>query len=238
MRMYRREKLYVVSLEHAQERAPSRKIDSQPRHRPVVESSPAAASERGSVGGSEVAASAATTTSSAAVSAPAAAAAAAITRHLGQTGVNLLLRFRQDGHEVTGLLCICVKLAGAREGGVAARTVSGEECNGSASLACTTGPADAVNVVLGIVGVVVVQHMRNVANILNIDISMTRKRELQVSGTMCGRVTVDASLSITPNIILVVHILDRQAFTVLWKTLELQLGEVKRSQSSSPATRE
>ena len=47
---------------------------------------------------------------------------------------------------------------------------------------------------------------------------------------MCGRVILDASLSGTRSSTPTIHVLGRHSFTVLWKTLELQLEVVKRSQ--------
>ena len=46
-------------------------------------------------------------------------------------------------------------------------TISGEERDRSAVSSCPTGSANAMNVVLGVVGIVIVQHMANVAYILN-----------------------------------------------------------------------
>ena len=45
-------------------------------------------------------------------------------------------------------------------------TVSSEQGNGRALRTRTTRPADAVDVVLRVVGVVIVEHMRDVAHIL------------------------------------------------------------------------
>jgi hypothetical protein len=44
-------------------------------------------------------------------------------------------------------------------------TICGEEGNGGANSSCTTGPANTVNIVLRIVWIVIVDHMRNIANI-------------------------------------------------------------------------
>lgn len=45
------------------------------------------------------------------------------------------------------------------------RTVSGEQSDGCSSLASTTGTTDTVDVILRVVGVVIVEHMGNVAHI-------------------------------------------------------------------------
>lgn len=46
-------------------------------------------------------------------------------------------------------------------------TVSGKKGNGGTLLASTTSTTNTVDIVLRIVGVVIVEHMRNVAHILN-----------------------------------------------------------------------
>jgi hypothetical protein len=46
-------------------------------------------------------------------------------------------------------------------------TVSGEECNGRAILPSSSGSADAVNIILRVVGIVIVEHMSDISNILN-----------------------------------------------------------------------
>lgn len=53
-------------------------------------------------------------------------------------------------------------------------TISGEERNGSALGASTTGPPNTMNIVLGVIGVIVVQNMSDVTNIFIIKVS-TRK---------------------------------------------------------------
>jgi hypothetical protein len=51
---------------------------------------------------------------------------------------------------------------------------------------------------------------------------------------MCGRVSLDASLSRTRNIIREVLCPGQAAFTVLRKTLELQFGEVTKASAFTP----
>lgn len=45
-------------------------------------------------------------------------------------------------------------------------TIRGEERNGRASRAGTTSTSDSVDVILRVIGVIVVQHMGNVPNVL------------------------------------------------------------------------
>jgi len=51
-------------------------------------------------------------------------------------------------------------------------TISGKQSDGSAFGTGTTGTTNAVDVVLRVVGVVVVQHMRDVADVF-VEVSMT-----------------------------------------------------------------
>ena len=46
-------------------------------------------------------------------------------------------------------------------------TVSCEEGNSSTSATCSSGSAYAMNVILGVVGIVIVQHMSDISYILN-----------------------------------------------------------------------
>lgn len=78
------------------------------------------------------------------------AAAATVANHLLKLGINILLSLGEHVNEITRLLGI----------------VSGEQGDGGTSLASTAGSADTVDVVLRVVGVVIVEHMSNVAHIL------------------------------------------------------------------------
>lgn len=77
----------------------------------------------------------------------------------------------KDTDELTSLLGICggITLAfrSAKDGQVQVTlTVSGEESNGSTLRTGTTSSADTMDVILGVVGVVIVEHVSNVAHIL------------------------------------------------------------------------
>jgi hypothetical protein len=110
-----------------------------------------------------------TTTESTTAAATVAAISAASTpttvpSHLGETRINVLLSLLEDTHEITGLL----------------RIVSGEEGDGCAFGAGTASSADAVDVVLRVVGVVIVEHMSNVAHIFE-------RKEMVSNGLQHGR---------------------------------------------------
>jgi hypothetical protein len=55
-------------------------------------------------------------------------------------------------------------------------TVGGEEGDGSTGLACTTGAADTMDVVLRVVGVVVVEDVSDVADILKSETLVSHDR--------------------------------------------------------------
>lgn len=125
----------------------------------------------GSVGCSETTAAtaAATPTTTTTTATPAAATAAtAVADHLGKTRVNLLLGLSEDGDEVTSLLSICgeeVRYRSGRNAKVDKHTLSSEEGDGGTLGTGTTSSTNTVDIVLRVVGVVVVQHMSDVANI-------------------------------------------------------------------------
>lgn len=76
-------------------------------------------------------------------------------------------------------------------------TLSGEKGDGGALLASTACSADAMNIILRIVGIVIVQHVSNVSHILKERLARRSKFSLRGSGTICGRVSGDASLSLS-----------------------------------------
>lgn len=93
----------------------------------------------------------------------------AVSGHLSQAGVNLLLGLLEDIHEITSLLGVyseVSKVCGPKRMGQLL-TVSGEEGDGGTHLTSTASTANTVDVILRVVGVVIVQHVSNVANILN-----------------------------------------------------------------------
>jgi hypothetical protein len=81
----------------------------------------------------------------------AATAAATISGHLNETRVDLLLGFLEDIDKVTSLLLV----------------ISSEEGDGGTHGTSTTGTTNSVNVVFRVVGVIVVQHMCDVAHIFS-----------------------------------------------------------------------
>lgn len=115
-----------------------------------------------------------TTTTSAAAPAtvPPAAAATAVAGHLGEARVDLLLGLSENIDKVPGLLGVYGQARLALHGirGYRAQTgltVSGEERNGRALGAGTTSTSNPVDVILRVIGVVVVQHVSDVANVLS-----------------------------------------------------------------------
>lgn len=113
-------------------------------------------------------ASAAATTTVTAIAATAT--TAAIPNHLGETGINVLLGLLENTNEVASLLCIWKSVSEERAGRLGRAemqlTVSGEERNGCAVSAGTARSADTMDVILRVVGVVIVEHMSNIAHIL------------------------------------------------------------------------
>jgi hypothetical protein len=106
-------------------------------------------------------------TAPATVTTVAATTTSSVASHLDQTRINLLLRFREDIHEVTRLLLVCRAVSHSSSPKEEAQlTISGEEGNGGTLLSGTSSTANAVNVILRVVGVIVVEHMGDVANIL------------------------------------------------------------------------
>lgn len=154
-----------------------------------------------SVSAAPVAATATVTTTVTAV-----AAAAAVSHHLLETRVDLLLGLLQHIHEVTGLLSIW-ELVSKNVGSeklkkkeadkrAAGRTISGEEGDGRASGTSTTGPANPVDVVLRVVGVVIVDDVSNVAHVFmtegkrkNLRLACSNGRGVASSGRLGPRKT-------------------------------------------------
>ena len=132
------------------------------------------AAQRSRVGCGVAAATAtAAPTAAASATAPTATTAAtAVADHLGETGVNLLLGLSENSDQVTSLLRICGNGSQISMSqiivfwGKGLHTVSGEERDGGTLSTGTTSTADSVDIVLRVVGVVIVEDMSNVANIL------------------------------------------------------------------------
>ena len=105
---------------------------------------------------------------------PAATTTAAVACHLRETRVNNLLGLLENIHKVASLLGICdsgvsgsslMIRRGGGEGCVVKSTVSGEERDGCALGAGTASSTNTMDIILRIVGVVIVDHVSNVAHI-------------------------------------------------------------------------
>lgn len=97
-------------------------------------------------------------------------AATAVANHLLQTRIDLLLGLAKDGDEITSLLGVWKKLACYKGKGLIRKelTVSGKERNGRSLCTGTASTTNTVNIVLRVVGVVIVNHMSDITNILRI----------------------------------------------------------------------
>jgi hypothetical protein len=89
----------------------------------------------------------------------AATAAATVSGHLNETRVNLLLGLLEDIDKVTSLLLV----------------ISSEKGNGGTHGTSTTGTTNSVNVVFRVVGIIVVQHVSDVAHIFTRMVSRRRR---------------------------------------------------------------
>lgn len=69
-------------------------------------------------------------------------------------------------------------------------TVSGEEGDGSTLLASTTSTTNTVNVILRVVGIVIVEHMCNVAHILK-DYRLAGKSQRGIATSQHGQMACD-----------------------------------------------
>ena len=90
--------------------------------------------------------------------------------HLGKAGVDVLLGLLQDVDKLTSLLLVCafvsIKCLEFVRYIVGILTVSSEKGNGGTLRAGTTSTTNSVDVILRVVGIIVVQHVSDIANIL------------------------------------------------------------------------
>jgi hypothetical protein len=82
-----------------------------------------------------------------------------VSGHLNETRVNLLLGLLEDIDKVTSLLLV----------------ISSEKGNGGTHGTSTTGTTNSVNVVFRVVGIIVVQHVSDVAHIFTRMVSRRRR---------------------------------------------------------------
>jgi len=131
-----------------------------------------------------VAAAATTATAAAIVTVPTVAASTTIPSHLRQTRIDLLLGLMKNRQKITGLLGICGqplvdsarKPAEGERGAWSVLTVRSEECDRGSVRAGTASTTNSVDVVLRVVGIVIVEHVSDVAHVFLDRLAVFRER--------------------------------------------------------------
>jgi hypothetical protein len=159
---------------------------------------PSGSAQRSSVRRSEAATAATATVTTTTAVASAAATATAVARHFGETRVNGLLRVLQDGDEVTSLFGICQQVSGiSSRKKTAILTLCCKEGDGGSLSPCTSRSANAVNIIFRVVGVIVVEDMSDIANILRYRLATRPMEVLRSIGDhmwSCERKCISLSL--------------------------------------------